>query len=114
MSSDLGERDAYTLREFCARHGLSRAHFYRLQSLGRSPRLIRAGRRVLVSREAAAEWRREMERDSEEPARRASTPTSKEQGTRPRSGTTEAVLPPAAGADRSPARRPTRRRGTLA
>jgi predicted DNA-binding transcriptional regulator AlpA len=77
MSSDLGERDAYTLREFCARHGLSRAHFYRLQALGSGPRLIRAGRRVLVSREAATDWRRKMERDAEEPAR----PTPREQAT---------------------------------
>lgn len=46
---------------FCAAHGISRSFFYRLLAEGRGPRLMKLGRRTLVSAEAAAEWRERME-----------------------------------------------------
>ena len=52
---------AFSIPEFCRRHGISRAHFYNLSKSGQGPALMRVGRRTLVSAEAAAEWRRRME-----------------------------------------------------
>lgn len=46
--------------EFCRRHRLGVATYYKLPPEQR-PREIRIGRKVLISREAAAEWRRRME-----------------------------------------------------
>ncbi len=51
----------YSVAEFCREHGISRGLFYRLLREGRGPRVIKAGRRTLVSCEAAEEWRRRME-----------------------------------------------------
>jgi len=56
---------AYTVDEFCASHRISRAHFYNLLKAGKGPRVMRAGSRVLISEEAAADWRRECERTAE-------------------------------------------------
>jgi predicted DNA-binding transcriptional regulator AlpA len=53
---------AFSIPEFCRRHGISRAHFYNLSKNGQGPALMRVGRRTLVSAEAAAEWRRRMEK----------------------------------------------------
>jgi predicted DNA-binding transcriptional regulator AlpA len=55
------ERDAYGLADFCARHSLSLATFYRLVEQGTAPDTFHVGSRVLISREAAAAWRRERE-----------------------------------------------------
>ena len=52
---------AFSIPEFCRRHGISRAHFYNLSKSGHAPTVMRVGRRTLISAEAAAEWRRRME-----------------------------------------------------
>ena len=52
---------AFSIPEFCRRHGISRAHFYNLFKSGHGPAVMRVGRRTLISAEAAAEWRRRME-----------------------------------------------------
>jgi predicted DNA-binding transcriptional regulator AlpA len=54
-------KDAMSLDEFCSRHGISRSSFYLLKKAGEAPRLMQVGNRVLISREAAADWRRERE-----------------------------------------------------
>lgn len=54
-------RSAYTIAEFCAEHRVSRTHLYELTKAGRGPRLMKLGRRVLISVEAAADWRRQIE-----------------------------------------------------
>jgi predicted DNA-binding transcriptional regulator AlpA len=51
------ELKAFSVDEFCAAHGISRAFFYLLQKERRGPRTLKVGRRTLVSVEAAAEWR---------------------------------------------------------
>lgn len=51
--------DAYSIVQFCQRHGLSIATFYKLKT--EMPATFRIGARVLISREAAAAWRRERE-----------------------------------------------------
>jgi hypothetical protein len=53
--------DSMSLNDFCDRHGISRASFYLLKKAGEAPRLMQVGGRVLISREAAAAWRRERE-----------------------------------------------------
>ena len=55
------ERDAYTIIEFCHRHGLTRGSYYTLLKAGQGPRTIRFGTTVKISKEAAEDWRREME-----------------------------------------------------
>jgi predicted DNA-binding transcriptional regulator AlpA len=55
------EQDAMSLGEFCQRHGISRSSYYLLKKAGEAPRLMQVGDRVLISREAAADWRRERE-----------------------------------------------------
>ena len=54
------DQDAFSINQFCARHGFSRGKFYQLTADER-PRIFRVGRRIFISREAAEEWRRRME-----------------------------------------------------
>ena len=53
--------DAYSVDEFCARHRISPQLFYKLKPRGLMPVTFNVGTRVLISREAAAAWRRERE-----------------------------------------------------
>jgi hypothetical protein len=55
------EADAYSVDEFCARHRISPQLFYKLKPQGLMPATFNVGTRVLISREAAAEWRRARE-----------------------------------------------------
>ena len=55
----------HSVKEFIVAHGISRAQFYRLVKEGRGPKITKIGRRTLVSEEAAAEWRRGLERQGE-------------------------------------------------
>jgi len=56
--------DAFSVNEFCRRHNICRATFYNLLKAGRGPVVMKVGSRVLVSREAAEQWRRRMEADA--------------------------------------------------
>jgi hypothetical protein len=61
-SQMISNQQAFSVEQFCEAHGnISRAFFYKLVASGRGPRLMNVGRRVLISEEAAADWRREME-----------------------------------------------------
>lgn len=51
--------DALTVREFCARHRISVQLFYKNRQ--QMPRTFNVGTRVLISKEAAAAWRRQRE-----------------------------------------------------
>jgi hypothetical protein len=53
------DADAFTVNEFCARHRISVQLFYKNRKL--MPRTFNVGARVLISKEAAAAWRRERE-----------------------------------------------------
>jgi hypothetical protein len=57
------DADAFTVNEFCARHRISVAMFYKIRK--QMPRTFNVGARVLISKEAAAAWRRERERAAE-------------------------------------------------
>ena len=56
---------AFSVPEFCEARRISRALFYLMLRDNRGPRLMKAGRRTLISREAAESWRREMEAAAE-------------------------------------------------
>lgn len=56
MSPDNSERGAFTVAEFCNSFRVSRAKLYQLFNDGTGPRIFRVGKKVLISREAAAEW----------------------------------------------------------
>jgi len=51
--------DAYSVSEFCARHRISVQAFYKFRK--QMPAGFRVGTRVLISKEAAAAWRRARE-----------------------------------------------------
>jgi len=55
-----GEVDAFSIAEFCRRHRISVATFYKKPD--QMPKTFQIGVRRLVSKEAAAEWRRKMEK----------------------------------------------------
>jgi hypothetical protein len=62
------ERDAYTIPEFCRRHGFSQSKYFQMAAAGEGPRVMHVGKRVLISREAGADWRRAREASPEKPA----------------------------------------------
>ena len=55
----------YTIPEFCVAHRIGRSALYKLWSEGNGPRRIQIGdgrsSKVLISVEAAADWRRDRE-----------------------------------------------------
>ena len=57
------DRDAYSVVEFCRRHGFSKGFLYAEWRAGRGPQFFWAGDRRLITPEAAAAWR--MEREAE-------------------------------------------------
>lgn len=58
------EQQAFSIPEFCDAHGVSRSFYFLLRKDGRGPRELRVGRRVLITRDAAAEWRAAHERQA--------------------------------------------------
>ena len=55
-------KPSYTVAEFCYAHGnISKSFLYKLINEGNGPRLMKIGRRTLISAEAAADWRAKME-----------------------------------------------------
>jgi len=54
-----GDADAFSVAKFCKRHSISVQLFYKNRQ--QMPRTFNVGCRVLISREAAAAWRRERE-----------------------------------------------------
>lgn len=59
---DLPEKLAFSVRDFCALHDITRSTFYVLKARGEAPDVIRVGRRTLISKEAALRWREDMSR----------------------------------------------------
>jgi predicted DNA-binding transcriptional regulator AlpA len=57
----------FDVSSFCESHKISRSFLYKLIAEGRGPRLMKLGRRTLISVEAAAEWRARMEGQSPQP-----------------------------------------------
>jgi len=61
MRQHAPEPNAYSILDFCRTHGISKAFFYELQKEALGPRVMKVGRRVLISRQAAEDWVRERE-----------------------------------------------------
>jgi hypothetical protein len=61
----IDDADAFSVAEFCRRNRISVQLFYKLKPQGLMPPTFRLGARVLISREAAAAWRREREAASQ-------------------------------------------------
>jgi|SoiMetStandDraft_2_1073263.scaffolds.fasta_scaffold954325_2 hypothetical protein len=55
---------AFSIATFCKAFDISESFFHKLQALGLGPKTMRAGRRVLISHEAAKRWAREREREA--------------------------------------------------
>lgn len=55
---------AYSIAQFCDAHHISRTHLHNMCKAGRGPRVMKLGRRVLISAEAAADWRRQLEQET--------------------------------------------------
>jgi hypothetical protein len=60
-SEDTGDKKAYSVKQFCDEHDISRAFFYLLKARGSGPRTMKCGRRTLVSAQAARDWCEQME-----------------------------------------------------
>lgn len=58
---EMGGGGNFDVNSFCDAHKISRALFYQLLKKGNGPRIIKLGKRTLISYEAAAEWRRQLE-----------------------------------------------------
>ncbi len=54
-------QDAYNVSEFCQRHNISRSKYYEIVKAGEGPRIFKIGNSSRISKEAAADWRRDME-----------------------------------------------------
>ena len=61
LTPNTTHKHTYTIPQFCDGHNLSRTHFYALLKEGKGPRLMKVGRRSLISAESAAAWRKRME-----------------------------------------------------
>ena len=51
----------FDIPSFCQAYGIGRSTLYRLWREGAGPVVMRVGRRVLISREAADDWRKRLE-----------------------------------------------------
>jgi hypothetical protein len=73
-------RKAFTIDEFCERHGFSRAFFYKLKNQGKAPRVTELLAKRFISEEDETTWRQAMAEASEgdRPVGDASHPESTE------------------------------------
>jgi hypothetical protein len=51
----------YSIKTFCRAHHISTAFYFELKLKGLGPREMRIGTRVLITHEAAADWRRKYD-----------------------------------------------------
>lgn len=56
------ELQSFSVYEFCKAHRISKAMLYKLLKLGLAPKIYKVGSRTLISIEAAANWRSQMEK----------------------------------------------------
>jgi hypothetical protein len=55
------DRAAYTVAEFCDAHRFSRSKLYQLWAAGAGPRFMQIGAKRIITVEAAADFRRDLE-----------------------------------------------------
>ena len=61
ISELVENRAAFSIPQWCDRNGVGASFYFKLQKIGAGPRVMRIGRRTLISREADEEWCRELE-----------------------------------------------------
>ena len=69
LANTADDADAYSVDEFCSRHRISPQLFYKLKPKDQMPATFNVGARVLISREAAAAWRRKREKAAQQARR---------------------------------------------
>jgi len=57
---------AFSIKEFCEAHSISKETFFKMRHRGIGPTEMRIGRRVLISDESARAWRRAREQAATE------------------------------------------------
>jgi hypothetical protein len=62
LASAMSQLLAFSIKQFCALHGISLDFYFKLARRGLGPRVMWVGARTLISIEAAADWRAERER----------------------------------------------------
>ena len=50
------EKQAYSVKEFCAAFSISPAHLYKLYKQNAGPVMVKVGRKTLIPRVEALEW----------------------------------------------------------
>lgn len=58
-------KSTFTILDWCKDNCISRAMFYKLAAEGLAPRTMKIGRKRLISAEAAADWRIQMEKNTQ-------------------------------------------------
>ena len=66
MTSSIGQDipfngDAHSIPSFCLANNISISFFHKLRKSGNGPRIMKVGSRTLITKESAAEWRKQME-----------------------------------------------------
>ena len=61
--------DVHDVASFCHSNGISISTYYALKRKGKGPREMQVNKRVLITPEAEAEWRREREVEAPKPKR---------------------------------------------
>ena len=69
------KQTTFSIQEFCARNKISRTHLHNMCKAGRGPKMMKAGRRVLISAASEREWRQLLETET--------APTEAEQAAAP-------------------------------
>jgi predicted DNA-binding transcriptional regulator AlpA len=63
VSPPIADKKTFSIDEFCALHSISRATYFNLRNEGKAPEEMQVGpRRIMISAEAAQDWRRRMTR----------------------------------------------------
>ena len=60
--------EACTIAQFCTLYGISPSYYWKLQALGLGPRVLKLRGRRFITRQAASDWLRAMEVESERAA----------------------------------------------
>jgi hypothetical protein len=53
--------DVHNIESFCEANGISVSHYFVLKRNGKGPREMKVGKRILITPEAEAAWRRARE-----------------------------------------------------
>lgn len=61
-SQQIISKPVYTVPEFCLEHRISRSLLYKLLQQRNGPRIMKVGKRTLITIEAAEAWRRSLEK----------------------------------------------------